>query len=320
MNVPPFESIHELNNELEPLELDPQHKIHYLPGYPRVPLDDASKLNLFLHHEYDLGDLAKMAPWLWIMSLHSSTNISPLHRQIVKGRTIIITEDARLHLIWYYDRIYLKPLPKYLLSHKFWSAYLLSSASPLGADRELVRRNALGYLRSYFFLIRYESDFRIATDERLRLVPAGISWEQFCNFSNAFDSIQDSEVSERYTYGEIRLSRLNFYIKFLLRKEYFQRIDAQYGAYFARFYGPIIFAFGVLAILLSAMQLEMAVEQVNPKNQWISFWLVCRWFSIVCLIVVLALSSWLALLFLFMFAKEWAYAIPNHWRKRKCLH
>jgi hypothetical protein len=110
MSTPPFERVHELNSELD--ALDPQQKTTYLPGNPRVPLDDANKLSLFLHDEYDLGDLTRMAPWLWIMSMHSSTNISALHRQIVKGRSIIVTEDPRLHLVWYYDRIYLKPLPK----------------------------------------------------------------------------------------------------------------------------------------------------------------------------------------------------------------
>jgi hypothetical protein len=99
--------------------------------------------------------------------------------------------------------------------------------------------------------------------------------------------------------------------------KYFQCIDAQYGAFFARFYGPIVFAFGVIAILLSAMQLEMAVEQVNPDHQWISFWYASRWFSIVCLVVVVAMSLWLASLFLVMVVKEWAYAVPNRWRKKK---
>jgi hypothetical protein len=315
MSTPPFDLEHELNSELN--ALDPQQEGTYLPGNPRVPLNDATKLRLFLHLDNDLGNLTRMAPWLWLMSMHSSTNVSALHRQIVKGRSIIVTEDPRLHLVWYYDRIYLKPLPKYLLSHKFWTTYLLSTGSLLGVGREFIRQNALGYLRSYFYLIKHESDFRIATDERLRLVPAGISWEQFCNFSSAFDGIQDNDVCERYSYGEIRLSRLNFYIKFLLGKEYFQRVDAQYGAYFARFYGPILFAFGVIAILLSAMQLEMAVEQVNPDHQWISFWYACRYFSIVCLVIVAAVSLWLAMLFLVKFIREWAYAIPNHWRQRK---
>jgi hypothetical protein len=248
--------------------------------------------------------------------MQSSTNISPLHRQKVKGRDIILTEDPRLHLIWYYDRIFLKPLPQYLLSNAFWLKYLLATSSPLGDDRETIRRAALGYLRTYFYLIRHESDFCIAKDKRLRLVPEKVSWEQFCDFSSAFDSIQDREVSLRYSYGEIRLSRLNLYSKLFLRKRHFQRMHAQYGAYFALFYGPILFVFGIFSVLLSAMQVEIAVEQLLVMDHWISFWLVCRWFSIVCLLLVVGLSFYLASLFLFKFAREWIYAFGDRRKKQ----
>jgi hypothetical protein len=44
----------------------------------------------------------------------------------MKRREIVVTEDPRLHLVWIYDRVFIKPLPKYLLSHDFWQIYLLS--------------------------------------------------------------------------------------------------------------------------------------------------------------------------------------------------
>ncbi|KAF2462923.1 uncharacterized protein BDR25DRAFT_308060 [Lindgomyces ingoldianus] len=59
-----------------------------------------------------------MAPRLWIM------NINPLHRQRVKGREIVLTEEPRLHLVWIHDRIFAKPLPRYLLSQTFWKMFL----------------------------------------------------------------------------------------------------------------------------------------------------------------------------------------------------
>lgn len=69
-----------------------------LPGHPRVSLQDAERLGSFLYRELWAVDLERMAPHLWIMSTQSSTNISPLHQQKVKGREIIVTEDPRLHL------------------------------------------------------------------------------------------------------------------------------------------------------------------------------------------------------------------------------
>ena len=92
-----------------------------LPGHPRVPLHDGLRLRAFLFQELWAVDLERMAPYLWIMSTQSSSNISSLHQQKVKGREIIITEDPRLHLVWIYNRIFIKPLPRNLLSYTFWS-------------------------------------------------------------------------------------------------------------------------------------------------------------------------------------------------------
>ena len=322
MESPPFESARQLSDELDTIgsqgapQLKSQPQQTHLPGYPRVTLDDTANLCKFIHQEFNLADLEKMAPRLWLMSMQSSKNISPLHRQKVKGRDIIITEDPRMHLIWYYDRIFLKPLPKYLLSYRFWTKYLLATTSPLGDKRESIRRVALGYLRTYFYLIRYESDFRIATDDKLQLVPKNISWGEFCDFSSSFDRIQDHEVALRYAFGEIRLSRLNFYTKLFLRGSNFQRLEGQYGTYFARFYGPIFFTFGIFSVLLNAMQVGLAVDQLRAKDQWVSFWLACRWFSIICLVVVVGLSLWLASLFAFKFVREWRQALGDRWKKR----
>lgn len=165
---------------------------------PRVALDDGPGLSEYLKHDLCAPDLEKMAPRLWMMSTQSSTNISPLHHQRVKGREIIIIEDPRLHLVWIHDRIFVKPLPKYLLSHSFWTKYLIDASSPLGKRRREVLRAAFGYLRTYDNLIRHESDFSIAQREELRLIPPSVSYAQFCAFTSGFDKITDSEVSARY--------------------------------------------------------------------------------------------------------------------------
>ena len=326
LELPPFQKHDQLNNEFdivastEQTTEDAKHELQpsriLLPGHPRIVVENTPKLCTFVWREFDLADLERLAPRLWMMTTQSSANISPLHRQRVKGRDIIVTEDPRLHLIWYYNCVYIKPLPKYLLSHTFWEKYLLSPTSPLGAQRDTIKRAALGYLRTYYHLIKHESDFRIATNKELCLIPEGISWGQFCNFSSTFDSIQDYEVAERYKYGEIRLSRLNFYSKIFLFKTHFQRVEGQYGAYFARFYGSFLFAFGIFSVLLNAMQVEMAFEQLNTSDHWVSFLLLCRWYSIVCLIIVVALSSSLAFLFLFKFTREWIYALGDRHRKK----
>ena len=76
---------------------------------------NATQLRRFLYRELWAVDLERMAPHLWIMSTQSSSNVSPLHQQKVKGREIVVTEDPRLHLVWIYDRVFIKPLPRYVL-------------------------------------------------------------------------------------------------------------------------------------------------------------------------------------------------------------
>lgn len=178
-----------------------------LLGHPRIRLDDSSALSDILYKDLDLKDLEDLAPRLWLMSKQDSTSISPLHRQQVKGRQIIISEDPRLHLVWHRTRIFIKPLPAYLLSHDFWKAHLDPKAN------ERLFKAACGLMRTYFYLVQYESDFRIAERPDLRLLPGCNSFEEFCSFSSDFQSILDSSVSQRYSFGELRLSRLNMYSK-----------------------------------------------------------------------------------------------------------
>ncbi|TKA61445.1 hypothetical protein B0A49_11800 [Cryomyces minteri] len=120
-------------------------------------------------------------------------------------------EDPGLHLVWRHDCIFIKPVPRYLLSYVFWDQFLVGRPTTLQADKEGIVAVALGFLRSYFYLIQYESDFRTAQREELQLMPKGVTWEQFCSFSERLSAVSDDEVSERYQYGELRLTRLNLH-------------------------------------------------------------------------------------------------------------
>ncbi len=324
----PFPVEHQLNNELDHGQPDTLRPVQdHLPGHPGVRLDEREELFNFLETEFRSPDLEQLAPRLWWMSKQDSANISPLHRQKIKKRNLVITEDPKLHLVWIHDRIFLKPLPEYLLSYEFWQQYLFSSgnnnSSNCPDDKKAGRRvqsikcAALGYLRTYFYLIRHESDFRMAQDAAVCLVPARITWKQFCDFSRDFKSIPDHEVSQRYMYGEIRLTRLNFYSKILLHKRYFQRVETQYSAYFAQFYAPFLFIFGILSVILSAMQVEAAVEQIDSAVPWSAFYKTSRRFSFAVLIALTGLIMTLAFLLVYRIAKEWRYALRDRFGHEK---
>ncbi len=225
-----------------------------------------------------------------------------MHHQAVRGRKIIVTENPQLHLVWYYDRIYIKPIPRYLLSHAFWEFLPIE-----------LRRAITGFVRTYSYLIRYECDFRLATSDELALIPKDdgsvsadesdhITFERFTIFIAAFQKLPDDSVSPRYRYEELRLSRLNMYARIFLRKLTFHHIDAQWGAYLGRFLAPILSIFAVLSVALSAMQVELGVQGSlqDSSPTWTHFAYVSRWFSCLILVVIVTTVIFFSLLIAFM--------------------
>lgn len=314
----PFPRDVQLISELDGIGTQGDWKTLRLPGQPNIRLGELDRLWTYLEREFYSAELEKLAPRLWMMSTQSSANISPLHRQKVKNRRIIITEDPQLHLVWVDDKIFIKPLPPYLLSHAFWAEYLQprptnpSTTSP----QARVTPAALGFLRTYTHLIRHESDFHLAQESRL--LPVSVPWTAFADFASAVaQSVLDADVSDRYAYGELRLSRLNFYAKIFLRRFYFQRRFPQYGSYFAQFFAPILFVFGLLSVVLGAMQVATATEGLLPEEAtWPNFWQVCRWFSVLALGLILVICVVFGGLFAYRFVGEWCYAIRDRRRKR----
>ena len=145
-----------------------------------------------------------MAPYLWLVGTQQSSHISPLRQQIVKGRETIITENIELHCTWIHDRMFIKPIPLFLLSGAFWQHFLVSTSSGIPPSlRMSLQESALGYLRTYSHLIKHASDYRIAKQHCL--LPEDTTYEQACEFFVQFKSIPDSGVCPRYSYGELGL-------------------------------------------------------------------------------------------------------------------
>ena len=176
--MPPFLKANQLVRDLEPQPGGSQNTT--VPGQPSILLNDLSLTKKFLEDDLWSDDLERIAPRLWIMTTTSSANVNPLHHQRVKGREIVVTEDPRLHLVWIHDRIFIKPIPRYLLSHAFWETHLDRKPGPLCDGGSNLRAAATGFLRSYRYLIRHESDFCIAQQDHLRLVPNDVDWASFC--------------------------------------------------------------------------------------------------------------------------------------------
>lgn len=317
---PPFSRSNQLCNELDVIENglrdSPARKSSLcLPGQPCIDVNDTIRVSVLLEKEFWAQDLETMARHLWLMTTPSSANINSLHRQKVKGREIIVTEDPRLHLIWIHDRIFIKPLPIYLLSHAFWGIFLPHRSSIQEDRPDFVKKAALGYLRTYTHLIRHQSDFIIAQQENLRLIPPDVDWTQFCHFISEVSKIQDADVSGRYHYGELRLTRLNFYAKFLLHKFQYEQVHGQYGDYFSRLYGPLLFVFAIASTILNSMQVEMAADQARNRPS-VSMGSLCVWVSRIIMVGTTFAGLCFLALWLWIFLDEWIYTVSRKpWRR-----
>ena len=107
------------------------------------------------------------------------------------------------------------------------------------------------------------------------------------------------------------------YAKICLAKFYYERVHGQYRTLFARFYGHLLFMFGVLSIILSAMQVGLGAETLMTNLRWQSSWFACRWFAVIILACMALLTVVLVCLLSGMIIDEWTFALRTRYEKRK---
>lgn len=283
---------------------DSDDELRTVPGHPYLDINDSASLSKFLVSELSTKRLRDMYPILFLTS--KPRNISPLHHQAIKGRRIIITERAELHLITYPGRILIKPLPRWLTCYAFCEKHLFqpqqrrrrhgqkTQVDPEGEEEEDLAKEAHGFLRTYATLIQHESDLDIA--KREKLIPPQVEWDAWCRFIKQLkypfvtssekvetegrkirssgdklpvDSVPlygDSLVSPRYHYGEIGLVRLNLWCFLAYREWEYLPVHYDYGTYFARYLAPYLFLYGGFTVILTAMQVELAARPTGSYS------------------------------------------------------
>ncbi|KAM7213106.1 hypothetical protein V8F06_011529 [Rhypophila decipiens] len=198
----------------------------------------------FLAQDLDTPRLHAMIHLLWFAGRPVPPR--PLHVQVgALGREIVLHEQMDTHLVWGSSRIFIKPIPRYLLLPQFWQDYLacdsccsadvlLPTIKATGEEPEgccphpHLRACALGFLLSYVALLVHESDFDLAKEKRL--VPSQVTWVAWRRLVREILSprrtnpssgtelepksantlyANQSLVAPRFIYGELRLNRLN---------------------------------------------------------------------------------------------------------------
>lgn len=122
----------------------------------------------------------------------------------------------------------------------------------------------------------------------------------------AFEKVTDDQVSPRFRYGEIRLSRLNAWSKFLLGRSQYYRIHEKYDDRIARAYGPLLFIFALCAVILADLQVALAVPEAmkNANTAWRAIGQAARGFSTATLILVAIILLYAVNLFILPICSE----------------
>ena len=257
-----------------------------------MPEDDVPA---FLNHDLDVARLNHIHKKLWLAG--RPMNYNSLCRQKMMKREIVITEQTDLHLTWSESTILVKPFPRYLGDYDFWIAHL--------CQFDELHGSACGFLFSYTSLIGRESDFNLGRE--LGLVPQ-MPWTQWRAYiqdvRRTIDAKPLDQINHRYLYGELRLPRLNWIYRLYGRRQDRSLIRGYvynyrtYSSFFVRNFAWIFVVFIYATIVLTAMQVGLATERLQPSRR---FQDASYGFVIFSIVVPLIIAGTAAAIFLFLF-------------------
>lgn len=243
-------------------------------------------------------ELDKISRYLWFAGLPRPAR--PLHRQRLMGRTIWLTERVQEHLVWHESWMFLKPLPGYLLNYAFWEQYLCGSSK--------LYQHSCGLLMSYMWLVSTETDFRIALE--VGLIPDSIRWTTWqILIEDLLQTWSENSlhvlVSQRYHYGELRLSRLKLFHQlqrplFTLKRNNssYLRSSTWFDAYMSKKFRWLLAIFVYISVILSAMQVGLASDYLADHT---TFRIYSGAFALaaICLIATATVAFCIVSVFLF---------------------
>ncbi|KAF2469237.1 uncharacterized protein BDR25DRAFT_326143 [Lindgomyces ingoldianus] len=275
----------------------------------------------YLKSELDLKRLNRVHNWLWIVGLPSPPR--PLHMQRLKGRDIIVAEQLDLHLVWSPTQVFIKPLPRFLLSARFWQSDI--------CPHYHLYQTALGFLLTYVALIEREVDFNLAVS--LGLLPSELTWPGWLSLveevvftsseANSYFSDPASlshlephvPVNPRFYYGELRLGRLNWIYRLLLGspRGYLSGCTT-YGAFIRDNVNSLITLFAYTTIVLSAMQVGLSTNLLADNY---GFSMASYVFSIFAILAPLSAISAIIFLFLILFVVNLVRTLGVRQKRRR---
>jgi hypothetical protein len=201
-----------------------------------------------------------------------------------------------------------------MLTQAFWTF--------IGEADADVYKAAMGFMRTYFFLIQHETDFRRAQETHLIPRVEGrpeMTFEEVAQFIQQFAFINNASVAPRYQYGTLRLTWLNDMTFFVLGRLSYFKTEGQWSEWFGRTFGPIIAVFAIISVILNTMQVGLSAAQINsalaPGNYPRVCWEVARFILIIS--AMISSASVLVLICVFLKARLCGLYMMNVRRKDK---
>ena len=219
----------------------------------------------YLEWELTVPRLNEIHGHLWLAGRPMGAR--PLHRQAMLGRELVTTEQVDLHMVRQETRIFIKPMPDFLLDYEFWKDHICRDTN--------LYECACGFLLSYVWLVCSKSDLRMAQDAGL--LGHEIDWENWVSFTRsllrAIDIQTLEQVNRRYHYGELRLSRLNWIYRLttknlshvVLIRGYMYGYT-NYSEVVQRNFAWVLVAFVYITIVLTAMQVGLATDRLGQSD------------------------------------------------------
>jgi len=329
---PPFSIrilVSEENNSVHVSDPDDEHLVSLLPAAYRTETDDLAIPCLdvtYIEKELDLHRLTRISSWWWAVGLPIPPR--PLHYQLLIGREAIVTERMDQHLVWKDNRIFLKPIPRFLLEPWFWTHCLSCNADCLchksaklhdqknvqECEHRRLWKCALGFLFSYVALITHESDFYIAKEKHL--LPTEVKWSAWKKFAEQIihDEAIYQNIDKRFIYGELRLSRLNKIYGLLKRKGLRGYMSQwhQYSSFFRDNFAWLAASIVYVAIVLTAMQVGLATHSLSGNN---AFQAASYGFTVFSILGPLAAGGLIVCVSCYMIVYNWI--VSSSYAKRR---
>ncbi|KAI1483178.1 hypothetical protein F4774DRAFT_368464 [Daldinia eschscholtzii] len=259
----------------------------------------ANTLDDFLVDEFSLERLDVIEAKLWRVGYPRAPRC--LTTQLQLGRTVVLTKALDMHLVWDSGKIFIKPLPRYLLEDEFWTKDL----------PEYIRKTALGFLHTYACLITHPADFQIALEQNLLprdndgSDPEWADWRKVATEVLCIDTT--FQVHPRFRRGELRLDRLNwiYVMKYLPSVRMYNSPWQNYTDFVTSNVSWVTATTVYIVVVLTAMQVGLSTDALKDNT---AFHRASYGFTVFSILGPIIAATFIALALVMLVIPNWINA------------